>query len=174
MKNCILIVDVQNGFINESTEHIPALVEKLQDNYDYIYVTRFFNKKDSFYRKLVKWDRFDKDSNDFQLAFKPSPKAIIINKSTYSCVIPSFLQELNKNKIQEVDICGIDTDICVTKCAVDLFESGIVPKVLSKYCASHAGLKSHKSALSTLRRYIGKDQVIADHEPQKISPRLLQ
>lgn len=160
MKKSILIVDVQCGFINNSTKHIPGLVEKLQNEYDYIYVTRFFNKKDSFYRKLIKWNRFDKDSDDFQLAFKPSTKAIIIDKSIYSCVNSSFLQELNKNQINEIDICGIDTDICVTKCAVDLFEAGVIPRVLSGYCASHAGLEFHNFGLKTLGRYIGEDQVI--------------
>jgi len=30
MKKCLLIVDVQKGFINKSTNHIPNLVEQLQ------------------------------------------------------------------------------------------------------------------------------------------------
>ena len=161
MSECLLIVDVQVGFINDATKHIPMLVEELQKKYRYVYVTRFYNKENSFYRKLIKWNRFDKGSDDFKLAFKPATDAVIIDKSIYSCVSPSFLQDLNGNKIDDVDVCGIDTDICVTKCAVDLFEAGIVPRVLSSYCGSHAGQEAHIQALGTLKRFIGRDQVIA-------------
>lgn len=161
MKECLLIVDVQVGFINEATLHIPKLVEKLQKNYKYVYVTRFYNKEDSFYRKLIKWDRFDKGSDDFKLAFNPIENAKIIDKSIYTCINTSFLEEINRKGITEIAICGIDTDICVTKCAVDLFENGIIPVVLANYCASHAGEDAHKFALKTLARFIGKDQVIS-------------
>lgn len=160
MKKCVLIIDVQKGFINESTKHIPKLVEKIQEEYEYVYVTKFFNKEKSFYRKLIKWNRFYKNSEDFELAFSPVDRAIIIDKSIYSCVSTSFLQKLNDQGIDEIDLCGVDTDICVTKCAVDLFEAEIIPRVLSEYCASHAGSETHFFAIGVLARFIGRDQVI--------------
>lgn len=159
---CLLIVDVQAGFINDATKHIPILVEELQKKYRYVYVTRFYNEENSFYRKLIKWDRFDKGSHDFQLAFKPVRDAVIIDKSLYSCVNASFLQDLRRNKIEDIDVCGVDTDICVTKCAVDLFEAGIIPRVLGDYCGSYAGQEVHIHALGTLERFIGEDQVVKD------------
>jgi nicotinamidase-related amidase len=160
MSKCLLIVDVQVGFINEETAQIPQLVEALQSEYECVYATRFYNTEDSFYRKLIKWDRFGKDSADFPLAFAPSRNVTLIDKNIYSCVNDEFLNELNKKRIDVVDVCGIDTDICVTKCAVDLFENGIIPFVLAKYCASHAGEDAHRYALKTLGRFIGRGQVI--------------
>lgn len=160
MAKCLLIVDVQKGFINESTAHIPKLVEQIQNRYDLLYATKFFNKKNSFYRSLIKWSRFDIRSDDFKLAFSPLSHVKIIDKSIYTCVNEVFLRQLTDNNIDEVHICGIDTDICVTKCAVDLFEAGIVPKVLANFCASHAGNDAHLNALKTLERFIGRDQVI--------------
>jgi len=160
MKKCLLIIDVQVGFINNFTKHIPTKVEKLQYEYKYVYITRFYNKEKSFYRKLLKWNRFSKDSDDFELAFKPKTNSKIIDKSIYSCINEDFLKELKKFNIDEIDICGIDTDICVTKCSVDLFENNIIPKVLANYCASHAGIENHLSALKILKRYIGKEQII--------------
>ena len=71
-----------------------------------------------------------------------------------------FLQLLKENDINAVDICGIDTDICVTKCAVDLFERDITPYVLKDYCATHADADIQESALIILARYIGKSQII--------------
>lgn len=160
MSECLLIVDVQVGFINEFTVHIPKLVEKLQNNYKYVYITKFFNKKNSFYRKLIKWERFDIESEDFQLAFNPVKHAIILNKSIYSCVNEDFIQDLNNKNITEIDICGIDTDICVTKCAVDLFEQNIIPFVLADYCGNNAGIEANMTAFNTLNRFIGKSQVV--------------
>lgn len=159
-RSCLLIVDVQVGFVNKFTSHIPALVESLQGSYKHVYVTRFYNQKESFYRKLIHWDRIEKNSSDFELAFKPLADAVVVDKAIYSCVSLSFLKELKSLRIDKVDVCGIDTDICVTKCAVDFFENGIIPNVLAKYCASSAGVDAHNAALKTLSRFIGKDQVI--------------
>lgn len=158
-KSCLLIVDVQNGFINESTKHVPSLVEAAQMEYDYIVATRFFNPENSFFRTLIKWERFSPGSDDIPLAFSVRKDALIIDKPRYTCVSDKFIGWLCERNITVVHVCGIDTDICVTKCAVDLFENGIEPVVLSALCASHAGKDAHQNALSTLKRYIGKSQV---------------
>lgn len=158
-KTCLLIVDVQVGFINESTKHIPSLVEVAQNKYDYIVATRFFNPENSFFRKLIKWNRFSLGSNDFALAFDVRKDALIIDKPIYTCVSESLIQWLKERGISVVHVCGIDTDICVTKCAVDLFEHGVEPIVLSSLCASHMGEEAHNNALRTLVRFIGNSQV---------------
>ena len=120
MHSCLLIVDVQDGFINEYTDHIPNLVEIEQNKYQHIYVTQFFNPLHSPYRRLLGWQEMGKDSKGFGLAFTPIKRAIVFQKSIYSSVRPSFLNELKNKKISCVDICGIDTDACVLKTAVDL------------------------------------------------------
>jgi len=122
---------------------------------------RFYNKSESFYRSLLDWHRFDKDSEDVQLAFTPSDRVKLVDKSVYSCVTTEFLEGLRDKGITAMDICGIDTDICVTKCAVDLFENGIIPFVLANYCASYNGKEAHMNALKTLERFIGKSQIIS-------------
>uniref|UniRef100_UPI003340C66F isochorismatase family cysteine hydrolase n=1 Tax=Castellaniella defragrans TaxID=75697 RepID=UPI003340C66F len=155
-----MIVDVQNGFISRSTEHIPALVESAQKDYDVVYATRFYNPTGSFFRTLIKWNRLGRDSSEFALAFRLEVGGTIIDKPIYTCVDKLFVAGLRGQNISVVDVCGIDTDICVTKCAVDLFESGIEPRVLARLCASNAGQEAHEHALRTLERYIGKGQVI--------------
>jgi nicotinamidase-related amidase len=158
-KSCLLIVDVQNGFINEWTKHVPSLVEAAQMDYDYVVATRFFNPERSFFRSLIKWDRFSVGSDDIPLAFNVRKDALIIDKPLYTCVTEEFIRWLKERYISVVHVCGIDTDICVTKCAVDLFERGVEPVVLGGLCASYAGEEAHRNALSTLERYIGESQV---------------
>lgn len=160
MSKALLIVDVQNGFVNEMTKHIPMLVEKLQYNYDLVIATRFINLPDSPFRRLIKWDHLSPGTDEIELAFKPKDGVVVIDKFIYSCIDESFLRLLKENGIGAVDICGIDTDICVTKCAVDLFERNITPYVLKDYCATHADADVQESALIILARYIGKTQII--------------
>ena len=155
----LLIVDVQRGFINDSTRHVIPLVEELQARYAHIFATRFINGTGSPYRNLIDWHRFGEGSRDTELAFTPSPKAEIIDKTIYTCITPNFLDTLRQRRVTRVHICGIDTDVCVMKCAVDLFENGIRPVVLSKASASCAGDDYHLNALLILHRQIGSGQI---------------
>jgi nicotinamidase-related amidase len=155
----LLVVDVQRGFLNAWTEHVPAAVGRLQAGYDHVAVTRFQNPPGSPYRDLIGWSRFAPGSADTELAFAPRADAIVIDKSTYTCVDAAFLARLQEWNADTVDICGIATDNCVLKCAVDLFEAGIRPRVLSEYCASHGGPDCQEAGPMLLRRFIGEKQV---------------
>ena len=160
MSKALLIVDVQNGFVNEKTKHIPKLVEILQYDYSFVIATRFINLPDSPYRKLIKWEHLSPETDEIELAFKPKEGTVIIDKYIYSCIDERFILLLKENGIDAVDICGIDTDICVTKCAVVLFERNIIPYVLKDFCATHADAEIQEAALVILARYIGKSQII--------------
>ena len=37
--SALLIIDVQNGYINQHTKHIPAFVEKEQEKYELVCAT---------------------------------------------------------------------------------------------------------------------------------------
>jgi len=56
-------------------------------------------------------------------------------------------------------LCGIATDGCVLKTAVDAFERGIEPVVVVDACASHAGNAVHEAGLLLLGRFIGAGQL---------------
>ena len=159
-RSALLIVDVQLGFVNDATRHIVPKVEALQKQYSHVYATRFINAEGSPYRKLLDWRRFYAGSDDVPLAFTPVDSVVVIDKHVYTCVTPDFLDDLRSKNIEEVAICGIDTDACVSACAVDLFENGIRPILLSEACASHAGAEYHEAALRILARLIGKRQIV--------------
>ncbi|MCY3638555.1 MAG: cysteine hydrolase [Chloroflexi bacterium] len=156
----LLIVDVQVGFVNDATRHILSKVVALQSQYAHVYATRFVNAEGSPYRKLLDWHRFYANSGDVPLAFEPVDGVQVIDKNVYTCVTPAFVEELRGKGIEEVAICGIDTDACVTQCAIDLFQNGFRPVLLSEACASHAGAEYHDAALRILARLIGKNQIV--------------
>ena len=156
----LLIVDVQVGFVNDATRHVVPKVEALQKRYAHVYATRFINAEGSPYRRLLDWHRFYAGSDDVPLAFEPAENVVIIDKNIYTCITPAFLEDLRSKGIEEVAICGTDTDACVSACAVDLFENGIRPVLLSDACASHAGAEFHEAALRILARLIGRKQIV--------------
>ncbi len=162
----LLIVDVQKGFLNDWTGHIPAKVEALQNRYEKVFVTRFSNPEGSNYRKLIGWQPFAPGTEDTELAFTPRDDAVIIEKAGYSCVTAGFLARLKGLRIDTVHLCGIATDNCVLKCAVDLFEAGLRPIVLADFCASHGGPECHDCGLRLLRRFIGENQVVSGTKPR--------
>jgi len=99
MASQLLIIDVQNGFINEWTAHVPLRVAALQESFDSVLITRLYNPQKSFYRKLRGWNGFSLGSVDTQLGFTPSPDAVIVDKSTYSCINDSLLERLRRGNI---------------------------------------------------------------------------
>jgi nicotinamidase-related amidase len=156
----LLAIDVQRGFITPDTAHVPAAVEALQGRFARLVATRFFNPEGSLHRRLMGWNRFGRDSADFPLAFAPRPDARLLDKATYTAAAPSFLDDLRRNGIATVHLCGIATDNCVLKTAVDLFEAGIVPLVVADACGSHGGPDCHAAGLMLLRRFIGAGQIV--------------
>ena len=155
----LLIVDVQKGFIKDHTSHIPERVSDLQWRYNIVAVTQFYNADGSFFEKLLDWHALKKGTDDFDLAFCPKQDAYKILKSTYTAITDNYLNFLQDHKVETVDICGIDTQGCVLKCALDLFDAGIRPVILKNYCASTSGNKYHEQALATLRHLIGENPI---------------
>jgi nicotinamidase-related amidase len=156
----LLIIDVQSGFINEWTAHVPLRVAALQDSFDCVLVTRLYNPQKSLYRKLIGWSGFSLGSVDTHLAFTARSDATIIDKSSYSCVNTTLIERLRGEAISRVHVCGIATDGSVLMSAVDLFQAGIEPVVLAHACGSAAGHADHQAGLQILRRLIGQKQVI--------------
>jgi nicotinamidase-related amidase len=156
----LLVIDVQNGFINEWTRHVPLRVGSLQDTFDHVLVSRFYAPQKSLHRRLVGGDGFALGSVDTQLAFTPVQSALIIDTPLYSCISESILNVMRSRGIARVHLCGIATDKAVLKCALDLFDGGLEPVVLAHATGSDAGPALHEAGLQILRRTIGERQVI--------------
>lgn len=167
MKNILIVVDVQKGFTRtpqtqKMGETIKELLEK--EYFDYVFGTKFYNNNNSIYAKAMDWvNLIDKKETDFVDGIEEHLDEIVI-KYIYSCVNPSFLQRLfqvnNGILPEKVYLVGIDTDCCVLKIAVDLFENGIIPIVLTKYCSSNGGERSHESGVNCLSRLVGRKYLI--------------
>jgi nicotinamidase-related amidase len=159
-KTALLVVDMQNGFVNHNSEHIVPNIRRLLERggWDKIVFTRFINQPDSSYVRWIGWSRFmESPETDIIEPLRPYAKKII-DKHGYSAFVPS-LAKILEGRIERVVICGVATDGCVLKTAVDAFEREIEPVVVTDACASHAGATIHDAALLLIPRFIGRKQV---------------
>ena len=170
MDNKILIVvHVQNGFI-KTQEHvnkanqIVALVKS--GKFDKIVATKFLNYTDSMYERCFNWS--DLKTSDETNLYEPLKEFVdaTFKKTTYNCVNDDFIElltELNDyEEVNEVYICGLDTDACVLATAIGLFDHLIAPIVLEDYCFSTGGEQYHKAGLKCLERTISKSLIRKD------------
>ena len=163
MARPLLIVDVQNGFINDFTHHIPDRVARLIDTqaFEPLLFTRFVNAPGSPYQRLLEWHD-SAEPPDTELV--PELERFVAEGNVYVkrglAGMPQALADrLTRDGIEEIDVVGIDTDMCVLKIALDLFDAGIEPVVLVDCCASTAGLQAHLAGLAILSRNIGPYQL---------------
>ena len=81
-------------------------------------------------------------------------------KYTYSAVNRDLIEYIFQNSIDEIYLCGFDTDGCLLKTAFDLFENNIKTYILQEYCMSSGGEKYHYEAIDILKRSIGEKFII--------------
>jgi nicotinamidase-related amidase len=141
MKKALLIIDAQKSAVIKP--EIAQNIEKLQYEYDTVYVSKYTNT-DSPLLELLDWSGYE----DETLVFTPKKDAIIFKKTGYS----SFLPEMKD--FAEIHLCGFDTEACVYKTAMDLIEHNIRPLVLKDYCYS-SDEQMHQMGLKILEKNIG-------------------
>ena len=159
----LLVVDVQRGFINDFTRHVPGRVRRLIDMGDYspVLFTLFVNTPDSPYQRLLDWHACA-GPPDTELVDELLPLAKtdnVFNKHGLTGMPDELAQRLHRERFAQISVVGIDTDMCVLKIAMDVFDQGIEPIVLVDCCASTAGLQAHLAGLAILSRNIGPHQL---------------
>ncbi|MEW6491390.1 MAG: isochorismatase family cysteine hydrolase [Cyanobacteriota bacterium] len=163
MSEPLIVVDVQSGFINEFTHHIPQRIARLiqRDDYAPILLTRFINSPDGPYQRLLDWHSCDREpETNIVSELEPWAKPDKVFSKSGLCGLPDELASYFKDcRFERVFIVGIDTDMCVLKIAMDCFDLGIEPIVLTDCCASTAGLQAHLAGLAVLSRNIGANRL---------------
>ena len=163
MARALLVVDVQNGFANRYTAHVPERIRRLieRGEHDPVLFTRFVNAPGGPYRRFLDWHACA-DPPETDLTPELAPLAApdrVYTKPGYTGIPAELADRLRELAPEAVTVVGIDTDMCVLKVAMDVFDLGIKPIVLVDCCASTAGLQAHLAGLAVLARNIGADQL---------------
>jgi nicotinamidase-related amidase len=168
-KKLLLVVDVQNGFINQYSGHVVKPIAELAGKWQHegrgpVIYSRFINLDNSPWEKLMGWRNLRQEPDTALHPDLPTENTEIFKKGTYSAWSREVQQICDGSGIKKVILCGIDTDQCVLETAVDIFEANIVPVVVSDLCASSAGREFHDAGLMLIKRLIGQNQVIGSGE----------
>ena len=159
-KTLLLVIDVQNSFVNENTKPILKKIEDLvkSKKYDDVVFTKFINNENSiWYKKL----NYRKCLNDEQRQIAVDTLNYkVFEKYIYSALTDELINYIKENNFNKIYLCGFDTDACVYKTALDLFEKGYDVSVLKDYCMSHKGVELHNIMINNLKRLIGEKNII--------------
>ena len=118
----LLIIDCQKAFINNYTKEYVNKIKKQLNTKDYsnvVFTIFKNNNKSAFYNLLG----YKKCINDDDCKLMIDGNFTIIEKYTYSSVNIDLIEYISKNSIDEIYLCGFDTDGCILKTAFDLFEN---------------------------------------------------
>ncbi|MGK7390802.1 MAG: isochorismatase family protein [Candidatus Cyclobacteriaceae bacterium M2_1C_046] len=166
MEKLLLIVDVQNQFIPKGKKGkiFCEQIEDLQSEYKHVAISQFINNPDTFWVKVLKWDKMMEGEPSAELAFNPAKNSFIYKNDTFSSINDELLQYLEDNSIDEVHLCGVDTDACILATAYELWDLKIPFKVLIDHCVSSAGDNTHSSAHLLMNKNFGFDIVVSKQE----------
>ena len=162
-KNALVIIDVQNYFVNEHTRTIPGKIARFISNhkFDFVLFTKFVNHEGSNYFKLLNWKKcLGSPDIDIHKTLKKFVKVSnIFEKTSYSVFRSKrFVGFLRKNQIKKLYLCGTDIDACVLASAFDAFDLGYEMEVLIRLSLSHSGRRLDKAALEIIKKNLTKKQ----------------
>jgi nicotinamidase-related amidase len=143
----LIVIDVQAYFMRHSPSDLPSRIRNhiQASQYDLLAFTVFRNVPDSNWVRTLHWGKCQADEDCAipleLLEFSSSENTFI--KTAYSGFQGTNLETyLQASAIQQVDLCGIDTDSCVLATAFEAFDKGYQVKVLSELAFSRWGLQA--------------------------------
>ncbi|MEV0944557.1 cysteine hydrolase [Micromonospora wenchangensis] len=165
-RTVLVVTDMQNGFVREQSAHIVPVVADLVRHWqaaggDTLF-TRYLNYPGSPFERFFGWQRLQ-SSPDIDLVPELHPylnQGAVLDKRIYSPFTSEGVTLFKQHGWEEFYFCGIATESCVLKGAVDAFEHGFTPWLIADASASHAGNEAHEAGLLVARRFIGPGQVI--------------
>ena len=159
MKKLLMVIDVQKDFVNENNSHILQKIEDLinLNKFDDVIFTQFINNEESVWYKKLKYRGCLTEEGRKIIIDTKNYKVFL--KYTYSAINQELEKYLKDNNIDEIYLCGFDTDACVQETAIDLFEKNYNIFVLKDYCMSY-NLEIHNMTINNLKRLIGEDSII--------------
>lgn len=164
----LVVIDAQNGFVNENSRvvvpRIKNLIQECTPRGIPIVFTRFINTPGSPFETLIDWPHVTSEPEIDIVSELEDLAQEIVNKHFYSAFSDNFDRLVQDRAWKTLIICGIATESCVLKTAVDAFERNLRPIVITDACASDAGAESHEAGLLVLKYLIGERQMITSAE----------
>jgi nicotinamidase-related amidase len=164
IERLLLGIDLQEGFLHDEARK-DRYVERVEDFLDqhkdeWIVLSKFINQPGNNFEKLINYTSLDKNDPKARLIGNlESLHFETIEKDTYSAWHSPLTERVAEKGIKKVVIFGLDTEACVLKTALDIFDAGIEPVVLEDLCYSSNGEHGHTAGINLLKVLIGLNQI---------------
>lgn len=154
-KKALIIVDVQEGFLNERNRWIIPNIQKVLKNgkYDLIVESIFYADKGSLWDRQVNYT-FPLQPTIPEIKNLLDKDVVLITKTTKSVFKgdKDFFSILKNKNIEEVHIVGLDTNDCVFASAQESFDLGFYTYVLEECTESSQSAEQRDCAIKILNR----------------------
>lgn len=167
MKTALIIIDMQNGFINENTkELVPKIVNLAKNgNFDKVIGTRYINNQNTACYIYEHFDNCFAETKSCNLVSEIEEVCdIIFDKNTYSCWNDNFKNILKKYNIDKLVFVGVNTGCCVLASAFAAYDDVFNINVIKDLCGSSSGVDSHNAGIKILKECITKERVITTEQ----------
>lgn len=158
----LIVVDMQVDFITGSLgsplaeKIVPDVVKKVKEFDGEVIFTRdthFNDYIETQEGKKLPVEHCIKDTDGWQICDELKPYANkVIDKITFGSIdLPSILKDYGE-KIEEIELCGLCTDICVISNAMILKAAFPEAKlVVDSKCCAGVSVDSHNTALDAMK-----------------------
>lgn len=158
---CLLVVDVQRQFVTPRTAGLVPRLAAALPGYRRVVFSRLVPDADS---PVARWKGFTpapEDSAESALAVQaPGRTEVLVTRKTgFSALTAEARAWLAERGVRAVHVCGMDTDLCVTRTLFDVAEAGFEPALRADLCASAAGDEMHAHGVVVAKRMIGSGRV---------------
>lgn len=165
-KTALVVVDVQNGFVTDNSRPVVPVIADLVERWTAagrpVVFTRYLNYPGSMFERLMNWTKVSSapDTDIVDELQDAASRAPVIDKKGYTLFNEQGRALVEEAGWTDLIFCGIDTESCVLKSAVDAFEADITPWVLTDASASHSDQAGHDAAILIGGRFFGRAQFI--------------
>lgn len=168
-----LIIDMQNGFMNQYTEHLVDKMARFQSRISGNVITagtRYVNHEHTACYVFEGWKSCMAGSEEAEIVPElRGSMTRVFDKDKYSCWNDEMKQFIRDNKIDKVYFAGVNTGCCVLHSAFDFYNDLVDCSVIEDLCGSTSGIREHEAALIVLRSCITEERVVtADQAVREI------
>ncbi|SJZ88153.1 Nicotinamidase-related amidase [Marinactinospora thermotolerans DSM 45154] len=163
----LVVIDMQNGFVTSASRHVVPVVADLVGRWrragGATVFVRYSNPEGSPHERLLNWSRLrrapETDIVDELVPYLDEACAVI-DKTVYSAFADGGARIFARGGWSDLVFCGIATENCVLKSAVDAFEHGYGPWIVRDATASHRGAEAHRAGLLVASMFIGAHRLV--------------
>ena len=159
-----LIIDMQNGFINNFTEGlIPKILDFQAQIGDSVITagTRYINHEHTACYVFEGWKSCMTGTEEAEIVRElRGCMQRVFDKDKYSCWNEEMKVFVRENKIKKIYFAGVNTGCCVLNSILDCYNDLVDCAVVEDLCGSTSGIEEHEAALTVLRSCITEERVI--------------